>query len=356
MLVFAGSYAEASDFGVYVYSLDEHTGALTLLHQVSGLKNPTFLHLDAEKLKLYSISEEEADGGKAGGAVSFRIDPAQGRLTEINRRITVPATTCHIQKDDSDRFLIVTSYHGGMVGLMALEEDGRIGETLDVRQHEGQGAHPERQTQPHPHSSFFSPDRRYLYVPDLGIDRIRAYSLDTASKKLHPHGDTVLHAGAGPRHMVFHPNGKFAYVINEIDSTVTSFRYEDETGALHTIDTVSTLPAGFEGENICAEIAVSANGTYLYGSNRGHDSIVVYAIDPNSGRLSLVEHVSTEGRHPRHFALTPGGRFLIAANRDTNNIATFRVDEATGKLQFTGHSIEASKPVCIQAAYFPVSQ
>ncbi|MCM3339800.1 lactonase family protein [Paenibacillus sp. MER TA 81-3] len=355
MLVFVGSYAEASDPGVYVYEFKEETGELTLQDQVSGLKNPTFLNVNVPDAKLYSIAEGQSEAGvKTGEAVCFSIDPAQAKLQELNRALAVDAPTCHIQRDADNRYLLVASYHGGRVGLVALQADGLIGEQLDVKQHEGHGPHPERQVQPHPHSVFFSPDNRYLFVSDLGIDCIRAYTIDKERNVLQWHGDTEVQPGAGPRHLTFHPNGELVYVINEVNSTITSFRYDAEAGRLHTIETVPTLPTDFIGDNSCAEITVSENGKYLYGSNRGHDSIVVYTIDSETGRLTLVEHVSTEGKHPRHFALTPGGRFLIAANRDTNNIAIFRVNEATGKLQYTGSSVQVSKPVCVKPVILAV--
>lgn len=355
MLVFVGSYADTTDSGVYVYEFKEETGVLTLQDQVSGLKNPTFLNVNVPAAKLYSIAEGQSEAGqKTGDAVCYSIDPVQAKLKELNRSIAVDAPTCHIQRDADDRYLVVASYHGGRVGLVGLQADGLVGDQLDMKQHAGHGSHPERQDQPHPHSVFFSPDNRYLFVSDLGIDCIRAYKIDKERNVLQWHGDTELQPGSGPRHLAFHPNGRLVYVINELNSTITSFRYDAEAGHLHTIETVPTLPSDFTGDNSCAEIAVSGNGMYLYGSNRGHDSIVVYAIDSGSGRLTLVEHVSTEGKHPRHFALTPGGRFLIAANRDTNNIAIFRVDGATGKLQYTGNSVQVSKPVCVKPVIFTV--
>lgn len=354
LLIFVGSYAETSNPGVYVYSLDEQTEELTLLDQVSGLKNPTFLNVDADRLRLYSITEGlSEEGQKTGDAVSYAIDPVRGTLSELNRSVTVDAPTCHIQRDERNQYLVVASYHGGRVGLVSLSEDGKIGEKLDKKQHEGSSVH-ERQNQPHPHSAYFSPDQRYIYVPDLGIDRIRAYTIDETGKQLQFLGDTTTQPGAGPRHMVFHPNGKLAFVINELDSTLSSYRYNADTGELHPIETVPTLPDGFQGENTCAEVAVSADGRFLYGSNRGHDSIVVYQIDSETGGMSFVERVSTEGQHPRHFALMPGGRLLIAANRDTNNLAIFRIDQATGKLRYTGRSVEVSQPVCVQPAIFAV--
>ncbi|MDO7905679.1 lactonase family protein [Paenibacillus sp. JX-17] len=355
LLVFAGSYAEAEGSGVYSYSFDEQSGQLTLLDQVDGLKNPTFLNVDVKGGRLYSIAETvSAEGAKIGEAAAYEIHPDTGKLTFLNRANTVGAPTCHIQRDPSGRFLIVVSYHGGMVGLLSITENGGVGELLDVQQHEGHGTHPERQDRPHPHSSFFSPDGKFLFVQDLGLDLIVKYELDAENGKLLRRGETKLHPGAGPRHLAFHPNGKWAFVINEVDSTVTSFAYDAESGSLTEVQTVPTLPEGFEGENTCAEITVSKDGAYLYGSNRGHDSIVVYAIDGNSGKLSLVEHVSTEGGHPRHFALTPNGKYLLCANRDANNIVTFQVNQTTGKLTFSGASVTVSKPVCVQPLSFNV--
>jgi len=352
-LVVVGSYAEAADAGVYLYEFDEAKEELKLLDQKSGYKNPTFLHLDVPRRIVYALAETAAaDGSKASDAVSLTLDAVSGKLTEANRAPAANGPTCHIQKSADNRYLTLTSYHNGLVSLVALEDDGRIGSLLDERKHEGKGTHPERQDRPHPHSSFYSPDGKYLFVCDLGLDRIRAYTVEGG--KLQVHGDTELHPGAGPRHLAFHPNGAFAFVINEVDSTITSFRYDAETGSLHKVEHVPTLPAGYEGENTCAEIAVSGDGRFLYGSNRGHDSIVVYEIDPDSGKLAYIEHVSVQGKHPRHFSILPGGRHLIAANRDTNNLALFRIDAATGKLTYTGHSVSVSKPVCVWAGRFEV--
>lgn len=352
LYVFAGSYAEANEKGVYVLEFDEATGALTETDHYIGLKNPTFLNVDAAKKMLYSISETVSeDGRKIGEAAAFTIDAAAGTIQLLNRQVTVDSTTCHIQRDADSRYLTVTSYHGGMVGLHRIEADGQIGEQLDVQQHEGSSADPDRQDRPHPHSSFYSPDGRFLLVQDLGIDRIVSYAVDTNQQKLIRASEVELQPGAGPRHLTFHPNGKWAFVINELDSTITSFAYDAENGGLTALETVSTLPADYDGDNGCAEITISQDGRFIYGSNRGHDSIVVYAVDEETGLLKLVQHVSVEGGHPRHFALTPNGQHLLAANRDTNNIAIFKVDQAEGTLQFTGASLTISKPVCVIPIY-----
>lgn len=349
MLVFVGSYAEESSDGVYVYDFDETTGELVRLDQVSGLKNPTFLNVDTPQRRLYSISETAAeDGSKRSDAVSFDILPEVGRLKETSRADALNGPSCHIQRSADNRYLTLASYHKGSVSLVKLNEDGTVGPVLDIQEHHGQDAGQKS----HVHSSFYSPDRRFLFVCDLGLDTIVTYRIDEAEGKLVRQGEAQVETGAGPRHLVFHPNGKFAYVINELHSTVTAFRYDAEHGALTEIETVSTLPAGTDVANGCAEITMSADGLFLYGSNRGHDSIVVYAVDPATGKLETVQHASAEGKHPRHFSLVPGDRYMLVVNRDTNNLAVFTRDAETGKLSFTGRSIEISKPVCVWADRF----
>lgn len=355
LLVFAGSYAEAANPGVYVYTFNEETGELTPTDSFTGLQNPTFLNVDAKAKRLYALGEtasETGPKGKGGEAASFVIQPQQGKIELLNRVNTIDGPPCHIQRSEDSRYLTMVSYHGGMVGLIALEQDGSVGELLDVHQHEGHSVDPQNQDRPHPHSTFFDPAGKYLIVQDLGLDRVRTYALKADSNELEFAVDTASTPGAGPRHLVFHPNGQYAFIINELNSTVTSYQYEAATGALNEVQTISTLPEGYEGANGCAEIAISEDGKYLYGSNRGHDSIVQYEVDASTGALTLVQHVSTEGGHPRHFSILPGGKYLLAANRDGNNIVVFGIDQTTGKLTYTGKSVEVSKPVCVWGAYF----
>ncbi|GFN31747.1 lactonase family protein [Paenibacillus xylaniclasticus] len=352
MLVFTGSYADTTGSGLYVYQFDEEKEQLTLLHEYGGLKNPTFLNVDLQNNRLYAITEGVSESGaKTGDAAAYDIDPVSGALTMLNRGQTVDSTTCHIARDKDSKHIIVTSYHGGMVGLVGLTEDGQIGERLDSKQHDGKGTHPERQDRPHPHSSTFSPDGRFVYVQDLGLDVIVQYAID--NDKLVRIGETVLHPGAGPRHMTFHPNAPYTFVINEVDSTVTVFKHDAQSGSLTAVQTISTLPPeGFDGENTCAEITVSRDGRFVYGSNRGHDSIVVYSFDEAAGTLAVLQIVSVEGRHPRHFALTPSGNHLLAANKDSNNITVFRVNRDTGAIAYTGSSAALSMPVCVLPCYY----
>lgn len=351
-LVFTGSYAEANENGICVYSFDQNSGELQLLDQSSGIKNPTFLNVDPVTNRLYAIGEVSQNGGKTGEVVTFDINPYTGTLNQLNRIHGSSSSTCHIQRDPDDKHLILSSYHGGRVSLISLDDSGVADKLLDEQYHEGYRTNADQQ--PRAHSAFFSPDDKYIFVQDLGLDKIIAYQINKSDNKLEFHGETQLALGSGPRHLAFHPSGKFAYVINELNSTVTVFRYVPEEGRLELLQTISTLPVDFEGESYCAEIAVSEDGRTVYGSNRGHDSIVVFTVDASSGELSPVQYISTEGGHPRHFSLLPGGNFMIVANRDGNNLVLFKVDAESGTLQFTGKTTEQSKPVCVKPAVFTV--
>lgn len=343
---YIGSYAEPEGPGLYACTYNENDGQLSVIEQISGLKDPTFLTVDDTNQKLYAISTYfDEQGAKQGEARSFQIQP-DGKLSLLNRQPTV-GPTCHITLDHDKRCLIVSSYHGGMVGVCPIEPDGTIGAITDVQQHEGSSVHPNQQS-PHPHSVFLDKNNRYAICCDLGVDRIYIYKLDAESGRLLPHGQTRVQAGAGPRHLVFHPSQDYVYVINELNSTITVFAYDGDAGTLREIETVSTLPEAYNGDNACADIHISQDGNYLYGSNRGHDSIVVYRVDSSSGKLSLVEHVPAGGKHPRNFAISPDDRFVLVANRDTNNVVTFSRDAETGKLRHTGIELQVSKPVCVK--------
>lgn len=362
LLLFTGSYASAAENGVQVYEFNGGAGGtLELLDSVQGITNPTFVNVDAVNHRLYAIGEKaNGEGGKEGEVVSFAVDPQTGKLSILSRMSTMPAsgsgqtTTCHINRDGESDYIVVCSYHGGLVGLITVDENGQPLQLTDTAVHTGKGTVP-GQEKPHPHSAIFSPDERFLFVSDLGLDLIRSYRINRDRQALEVHGETRVQPGAGPRHFVFHPDGQSAYVINELNSTITSFLYDSETGALQTSVTVSTLPADFSAENNgCAEIAFSKDGRYLYGSNRGHDSIAVFAVNPVTAELALVEHVSTRGGHPRHFTVTPDGEYMIVANRDGNNLVVFSLDPASGRLSFTGNTAALSKPVCVKPALFPV--
>ncbi|MFD1178061.1 lactonase family protein [Paenibacillus puldeungensis] len=354
LTVFVGSYAETANSGVYLYEMDPSSGAMQRLDEAGGMKNPTFLSVDEINHRLYAISETQSEGERIGEAVAFAVDSARGLLQELNRSTTIRPSASHIQLDRANRFVAVSGYHGGNVGLVQVQADGLIGQLINEQQHKGHGADPARQDRPHPHSVLFSPDNRFALVADLGLDKIIVYALDSAAGKLTLQSEVHTPAGSGPRHMAFHPNGRYLYSINEVNSTISSFSFDPEGGCLELLDTVSTLPSGFEGENTTAEIAISGDGRFLYGSNRGHDSIVQFSIDGASGKLTYVEHVSSEGEHPRHFAITPDGKHLITANRDSNNLVVFKVDKESGKLKSTGLTYNVSKPVCVKPVQFEI--
>lgn len=349
-LAFIGSYADSANPGVYACQYGEESGTLEILDEVSGLQNPTFLSVDKEHWKLYALAEgTDASGQRCGAASAYDIDPENGKLSLLNKEITLPATTCHIQLDHTNAVLMVSSYHGGMVGVSPVLTDGRIGANTDIQQHQGASVLPV-QDRPRAHSVFLDRTNTYVGACDLGLDKIKLYKLDLPAQKLHPHGEVAVAPGSGPRHFAFHPSYKYGYVINELGSTVTAFSYDEINGVLTEIQTIATLPDDYKGENACADIHVSPDGKYLYGSNRGHDSIVVYAIDKVTGQLSLVEHAPTLGKHPRNFAISPDGAHVLVANKDSDNIVSFARDAGTGKLVPTGHVLTLSQPVCIKFA------
>ncbi|TBL75322.1 lactonase family protein [Paenibacillus thalictri] len=349
-IVFIGSYAEPGNPGIYVYSMNNETGELTLLDSYSDTKNPSFLDVDHENKRLYAIGEAVLPGEQESKAVAsaFSFDPETGKLSFINRQATVGTGTCHIQLDPLKRFVVATSYRNGLIGMLPVREDGSLGVLADSHAHEGSSVHPERQTRSYPHSAYVNDRYNLVYVPDLGIDRIKVYTPDVEAMKLIPAGETVVAAGSGPRHMAFHPQLPVAYVIGELDCTITVLNQDTESGRLAAAQAISTLPGDFQGENTCAEVAITPDGRFVYGSNRGHDSIAVYAADAATGQLTLIDIVPSLGAVPRNFSLSPDGRFLIAAHQDTGNLVVFKIDSETGVPQDTGYRAEADRGVCVR--------
>ncbi len=346
-LVVIGSYADAAEPGLYVGRYDAEHGRITITEQVDGLRNPTFLDIDPVQSIVYTIAEAANEAGdKCGEAAAYRLDTAAGKLSLINRAITVPAPTCHLTLDRTRRSVIVASYHGGMIGLSPVQEDGGIGALAELHQHEGASVLPV-QDRPRAHSVTLDAANRYAVACDLGLDRLIVYALDADARRLTRHSETAIAPGSGPRHFAFHPSQPFGYVINELNSTITALRYDAAQGVLTEIQTVSTLPEGYAGESATADIHLSPDGRFLYGSNRGHDSLAVYAVGED-GLLTLVEHAPTLGGHPRNFGIAPDGRFVLVANRDGNHVVTFRRDAETGKLTPTGDELHVSKPVCVK--------
>ena len=342
--------------GIYVYTMDSATGNLTLTHSVSDITNPSFLTLDPTQRYLYAVSEVEETDGTTGGAVcAYAVDPATGALTFLNRQRSHGTSPCHVTVDKTGKYLLVANYGSGTVAVLPILSEGQLGEATDVVQHQGSGADPDRQKGPHAHSIFPDPANRFVLSADLGIDAVFVYRLDTANGKLVPNqpAKASTPAGSGPRHLAFHPNGRFVYVINELGSTMTAFTYDGERGVLSEIETISTLPEGYAERSYCADVHVHPSGRFLYGSNRGHDSIAIFAIDEATGKLTPIGYESTQGNFPRNFAIDPTGTYLYAANQNTDNIVAYRIDQATGKLTPTGHVVQVGTPVCVKIV--PVS-
>lgn len=354
--IYVGTYTKtlpqvpANSEGIYLYRLDPESGALGLVRVTPGVVNPSYLALSPDQRFLYAVNEVlELDGQVGGGISAFAVNPANGELTFINRQSTQGGDPCHLSVDDSGRWVGVANYTGGSVALFAANGEGGLGPASDFHQHAGGSILP-RQTEPHAHSINLDPANRFALVCDLGLDQVLTYELDRNNGKLVRKGAVSVSPGSGPRHFAFHPNGRNTYVINEIASTITALTYDAATGHLTAGQTVSTLPADFVGENSTADIHVHPNGKFVYGSNRGHDSIAIFAIDEASGDLTAVGHESTRGRTPRNFAIDPTGQFLFAANQNTANVATFRIDPERGTLSFAAES-SVPTPVCLKFAW-----
>ena len=350
-LVFVGTYTGGRSEAIFSFRMSAETGALEPLGVTSGFHNPSFLALEPQGRYLYAVSEvNETPGSEHGVVNAFSITRETGELTHLNQESCLGPGPCHLVVDHTGRYVLVANYKGGSVCALPIREDGRLGKATDFVQHHGSSVNPDRQQSPHAHSFNIDGGNRFGFVADLGMDKIMVYKLDLEAGKLLPNdvpwADTK--AGAGPRHFDSHPDGRHAYVINELDSTVTAFDYEPETGTLSAVQTVSTLPEGFAGTSTCADVHVSPSGRFLYGSNRGHDSIAIFAIDENTGKLTVVGHQSTQGETPRNFAIEPAGKILLAANQESDTIVTFRVDQEAGTLEPTGQVTQVPMPVCIK--------
>lgn len=344
--VIIGTYANESNPGLYIAQFDPETGSLALQGQVSGIGSPTFLDVDAQEQIVYAIYSDK-DAELKSGIAAYRLNGEGTGLELLNKVPCLPATSCHVALDHARANLILSSYHGGMIGLVAVGQDGSISECQEIHRHSGSSVHP-AQTQARAHSVTIDPGNRFAIVADLGADELVIYQLHAHDHHLEPYATISTAPGAGPRHAVFHPVLPYFYVINELNSTITGYLFNPAQGTLTEIETLPTLPEEFTGANACADIHISPDGKFLYGSNRGHDSIAVYEIDATTGRLQVLGYPSVQGKHPRNFALSPDGAYVLAANKDTNNIATFRRDPETGGLEPTGHSLEVPEPVCVR--------
>lgn len=361
-LVFVGTYSEPILFGtgqvlqgkgqgIHAFWLDRTTGQLTP-GPVTKTRNPSYLAFDPSRRFLYAVNEFKEYEGMASGAVSaFRIDAKTGELAFLNQRASQGTDPCHLMADRTGKCVLVANFASGSVAVLPIMPDGSLAEASCVIQHEGSSLNPTRQKGPHAHAVELDAANRYAFVPELGVDRVMIYRLDPAAGKLTPNPDQKwisMRPGAGPRQIVFHPGGKLAFLINELDCTMTSYRYDSARGGLEEIQTLPTLPAGFTGNSSCAEVQIAPSGKFLYGSNRGHNTLATYRIDAASGKMQIVGFQPTGGAIPRNFEVDSVGSYLAAANQESNNVVIFRLDNETGKMTPTGSEVDVGTPVCVR--------
>jgi 6-phosphogluconolactonase len=362
LMVYVGTYTEKILFGtgqvfqgqgegIHIYELDPATGALCPHDTAREIDNPSYLTFHPNHRFLYAVNELKRYNGEDTGTLSaFSIDAHTGRLAFINRVATHGTDPCHVTVEAAGKYALVANFASGSVTVLPIREDGGLQEATDVIQHRGSSLDPARQSGPHAHSVTLDATGRFAYVPDLGLDKLMIYRFDTAAGKLKAHEQRSFNTkpGAGPRHFVFHPANTYAFLINELDSTIVSLACDKERGTVEEIQTVSALPGSFRGNSTCADILVDPSGRFLYASNRGHDSIVIYRIDDSGGGLTRIGHESTLGKIPRNLTIDPSATFLFAANQDTNNIVCFRINHQSGRLSPTGQITRTPTPVCVK--------
>jgi 6-phosphogluconolactonase len=352
-LFYVGTYTQdgGKSKGIYAYRYDAAAQEVTSLGLAAETTNPSWVALHPNGRFLYAVNEvQNYNGPNSGGVSAFAIDRATGKLTFLNEVASRGADPCYITVDQSGKYVLVANYTGGSIAAFPISDDGKLRNASAFVQHNGHGLNPKRQEAAHAHSIDLSPDERFAFVDDLGLDQLLVYKFDKSKGSLKPNNPPFakLDAGAGPRHFALHPSGRFAYVVSELASTVTAFSVDLKVGMLHRSQSISTLPDDFKGENDDAEIRTHPSGKFLYASNRGHDSIAVFAIDSSKGTLTTIEHTSTGGKTPRSFEIDPTGTLLFAENQQSNNIVIFRIDEKTGKLTPTGKVLEVGQPVCVK--------
>jgi 6-phosphogluconolactonase len=356
MRVYIGTYTGPQSKGIYLSTLDLATGKLSAPEVAAELTSPSFLAIHPSGKYVYAVGEIADFQGKKAGAVSaLAVDPHSGKLKLINQQPSGGAGPCHVSVDPSGKCVLAANYGGGSVCSFPIGDDGSLKDGGSVIQHKGSSVNEKRQKEPHAHSINVDKGGHYAFAADLGLDQVLVYKLNAAHGTLEA-DDHVPPAkvapGSGPRHFAFHPSGKFAYVINELANTVVAFEYNPHHGSLTEIQTITTLPKDFTGTSYCAEVVVHPSGKFLYGSNRGHNSIAVFAIDEKTGKLTATSHQGEGIKTPRGFAVEPTGKFLLVGNQDTGSVIVFAIDQKTGALTPTGSKIEVGAPVCIR--FWPV--
>jgi len=348
--VYVGTYTDKDSKGIYSFRFDPANGEMGSVELAAESSNPSFLAIDSSTKYLYAVNELDVFDGNMTGAISvFSMDRESGKLKLLQQVSSAGAGPAHLSLDRSGRFVLVANYGGGNIAVFPIGSDGQLGKRTAFLQFAGSSANKDRQATPHAHEILASNDNHLVLVPDLGTDELMIYRFDAAAGSLTPNKPAFvkLSPGSGPRHFALAPSGKFLYLVNELTSTVAVFAFDSSSGQLHQEQTISTLPQDFHGENTTAEIQVDSAGKFLYVSNRGDDSIAVFAIDQHDGKLSFVERVPTGGKEPRHFTLDSSGKWLLAANQNSNTINLFAVDSATGRLTATSHKVQVPTPVSV---------
>ena len=348
-LVFISSFASGTNGAITAFQLDPATGGLKPLHRTTGVENPFFMVVSHNQKFLYSIHAKSFGGKEPEHVAAYAIEGRTGKLTLLNRQSTRGTASCYVDVDATDKTVLVANYTTGNIASLPVQADGSLGESVSFFQHSGSSVDLPRQKGPNAHSFVVSPDNRFAFAADLGIDKIMGYRLDAATAKLTPNEPPFAKAppGAGPRHLIFHPNGKYVYVINEMKNSVTLFDYATATGMLTERQNISTLPADFTGKSYCADLKITPDGRFLYGTNRGHDSIACYRL-ADDGRLTLLSIEPSLGRGPQNLALAANGKLLLCANMPGKNVAVFRIDAQTGALKSVGEPVAVNSPACIR--------
>jgi 6-phosphogluconolactonase len=343
MFVYFGSHSSRPGAGFSLAHFDTDTGILTKPEFLLEAKEPAYFIIHPDGRLLYTCNS-----GAPGGVSAYAIEPHTGRLTLLNRVLAGGVDTSYLSLDRTAHYVLAANYDGGNIAVFALKTDGTIGDYTAFVQHTGRSTNPQRQTHAYAHSIITDPSNRFVFVADLGVDKLFVYRFAEKNGSLTPNTPAFVSIapGSGPRHVKFHPNGRWVYLINEIASTVVAFNWDAANGTLAEFQTISTLPAGFTGTSACAELEVHPNGKFLYGSNRGHDSLAVFAIDAVTGRLTPVEHVPSGGKTPRNFAFDPTAHWIICTNHGSDNAVVFRVNENTGRLTRTGDPVSVPGPFC----------
>ncbi len=349
-LVFISAFASGDKAGIHAFRFDSKTGALQPLHRTTDIQNPFFLAVSPDQHFLYAINAEKFGGPEDEFVAAYALEGRTGQLKRLNQQSARGTASWYLDVDATGRTVVVANYESGSVASLPVKEDGSLSESASFEQHSGSSIDPQRQKGPNAHSIVISPDNRFALAADLGIDKILIYQLDAAKAKLTPNEAqpfVKMQPGSGPRHISFHPNGRHVYVINELANTVTCFDYAASSGMLTERQTIATLPTGFTGTSYTADLKITPDGKYLYGTNRGHDSIASYRIGED-GSLTLLSIDPSLGKGPQNILITPDGQWLISANMPGNSVVVFRIDATNGKIAATGTPIEMPMPSCIR--------